>query len=148
MYVFIGHLLQVGRLLSLLKNLQVDEKTVVCFTADHAQNLGEGNMWSMMSLREQALRVPLIIRPSNAAAYIHKTRTDTRHKRMYNHPVELIDLYPTLVSLAGLPLPSSKFNLPGSDLSSGMTTGSVVKPVNAAFSEITRCVSSFVASQV
>lgn len=42
-----------------------------------------------MNLLETSLRVPLLIR---AAA-----RGGTRSARVYNHPVELVDLYPTIV---------------------------------------------------
>ena len=48
-------------------------------------------MWSMMSLREQALRVPLMIRDAPR---------DQRRRQfvpIYGHPVELIDIYPTVV---------------------------------------------------
>ena len=36
---------QVGRLLQALNASGADDNTVIIFTADHGQNLGEGNMW-------------------------------------------------------------------------------------------------------
>ena len=59
--------------------------------------------------------------------------------RTYGHPVELVDVYPTVVSLAGLVAPPTGFGLAGTDLVPGMLGGAAVKPVNAAFGEITRC---------
>jgi arylsulfatase A-like enzyme len=53
-----------GASFSDLCRYNVDDDTVVVFTADHGQNLGELNMWSMMNLLETSLRVPLMIRPA------------------------------------------------------------------------------------
>lgn len=122
---------QVGRLLRGLAAHAVDQNTVVVFTADHGQNLGEFNMWSMMNLLETSLRVPLLIRPAGGR------RADSPPR--YRHPVELVDLYPTLAALTGLPAPPSEWGLEGTDLSAGIATGAVVKPVDAAFGQITRC---------
>ena len=49
-------------------------------------------------------------------------------------------MYPTVVALAGLPPPPKTWELPGSDLTLGMQRGNVVKPIDAAFGQITRCV--------
>ena len=128
---------QVGRLLDAVSDLGVDDTTVIVFTADHGQNLGEENMWSMMNLLETSLRVPLMIRPAKSIKARAKSQPPTR--RLYTHPVELLDLYPTLVGLAGLPTVPAGWNLPGTDLSIAMLTNTVVKPENAAFGQITRC---------
>jgi iduronate 2-sulfatase len=127
---------QVGRLLDALVAQDVDEATVTVLTADHAQNLGEANMWSMMNLLETSLRVPLMIRPAPSDPVLGAGRAVP----LYHHPVELLDLFPTLTALAGLPLPPAEWKLPGSDLSRGMREGAAVKPLNAAYSQITRCV--------
>ena len=58
---------------------------------------------------------------------------------MYWPPVELVDLFPTLVGLAGLAAPPEAWHLPGTDLSPVLRSGRAVKPVNAAFGQITRC---------
>jgi arylsulfatase A-like enzyme len=58
---------------------------------------------------------------------------------VYRHPVELLDLFPTLLNLAGLPAAPSSWKLAGTDLTRGMVSLEVVKPENAAFSQITRC---------
>lgn len=127
---------QLGRLLDALKTKQVDGDTVIVLTADHAQNLGEGNMWSMMNLLETSLRVPLLIRPA---------LNDVRYsaaggpRKIYKHPVELLDLFPTIVALAALPPPPAAWALQGTDLSKAMVSGAKAKPLDAAFGQITRC---------
>ena len=75
-------------------------------------------MWSMMNLMDTSLRVPLIIRPAPASSFGNVDRPlvvtsqddddndddndDDDAVQVYRHPVELVDLFPTLVSLAGI----------------------------------------------
>jgi arylsulfatase A-like enzyme len=113
---------QVGRLLDTLVTLGVDNDTAIILCADHGQSLGEANMWEMMNLLEQSLRVPLLIRPAPSDGRFADTVA------VYKHPVELLDLFPTLATLAGLPPPPDAWELPGTDLTSGMLSGGVVKP--------------------
>ena len=77
----------------------------------------QGNMWEMMNLLEQSLRVPLLIRPAPSDSRFTTTVP------IYNHPVELLDLFPTLATLAGLPPPPVAWQLPGTDLTRGMVNG-------------------------
>lgn len=58
---------------------------------------------------------------------------------MYEHVVELVDLFPTMVSLANLPPPPEAYGLEGDNLVPGLISGRVAKRVDAAFSQITRC---------
>ncbi|XP_030035221.2 iduronate 2-sulfatase isoform X2 [Manduca sexta] len=65
-------------------------KTVVVLTSDHGWSLGENGLWAKYSNFEVALRVPLII-----------SAPGLPHSKV-NVPVELIDLFPTLVELSGI----------------------------------------------
>ena len=133
---------QVGALLDGVRGLDnlIDANTVVVLTADHAQNLGEQNMWAMMNLRETSLRVPLMIRPAlNDVRFWRKTGHGLPPASVYRHPVELVDLFPTLASLGNLSAPPDEFKLDGDNLMPGMISGQAVKRTNAAFGQITRC---------
>lgn len=81
------------------------ENTVIVLLGDHGYHLGEhGGLWHKMSLFEESARVPLIIyAPSRKTA-----------GQSCEELVELIDLYPTLVSLCNLP---TRDGLDGIDLS-------------------------------
>lgn len=84
---------QVGRVLDALEQLDLADDTIVVFTSDHGFMLGEHGQWMKNILWEPSARVPLVIRvPGTRSAGRRSPRT-----------VELLDLYPTLLELAGLP---------------------------------------------
>lgn len=79
----------VGQLLSALEASGVLEDTVVVFTSDHGDFLGERGLWYKMSFLEPSARVPLLIwSPKRFAA------------RRVAEPVSLACLLPTLVDIA------------------------------------------------
>ena len=98
-------------------------------------------MWSMMNLLETSLRVPLLVKPAPLDARFAAPRAGL--PAIYDHPVELLDLFPTVSGLASLPAPPSAWRLPGTDLTPALmrsaSPGTVAKPINAAYSQITRC---------
>ncbi len=96
----------VGRLMAQLDELKLRDKTIIVFWGDHGYHLGEMGKWSKhQSLFEVGARVPLMISvPQSSGA----------GKRCV-HPVQSVDIYPTLASLCGLSAPKE---LAGHDLSS------------------------------
>ena len=86
---------QVGRVLAELDRLGLRDNTIVVFWGDHGFHLGENDIWGKATNFELSTRVPLII---SAPAMKAKGRSSSAL-------VELVDLYPTLCELAGLPQP-------------------------------------------
>ncbi len=86
---------QIGRLLDELKKLGVAERTVVLLWSDHGYQLGEHGMWCKHSNFETSTRTPMIL--SVPGQESTGTLTDAL--------VELVDVYPTLVDVCGLPTP-------------------------------------------
>lgn len=81
---------QVGKLRKLLKDCHLDEDTVIVFSGDHGDMLGERGLWYKMSWFENSARVPMIIHyPSK---FEPKRVTES---------VSTMDLLPTFVDLAG-----------------------------------------------
>jgi uncharacterized sulfatase len=86
---------QVGRLLASLDELGLAENTIVVFWSDHGYHLGEHNgIWQKRTLFEQSSRSPLIIRAPRASG------NGTASPRV----VEFVDIYPTVMALAGFAL--------------------------------------------
>lgn len=77
----------------LLKDVNL-ENTVIVLTSDHGWSLGEHGEWSKFSNYEVALKVPLIV---------YSPQVKARAENKIDKVVELLDLFPTLVDLAGLP---------------------------------------------
>jgi uncharacterized sulfatase len=87
---------QVGKVLDALERLHLDENTIVVFTGDHGYQLGEHGWWSKNTLFEESLRTPLLIRVPGAKG----------NGKACHSVVELLDLYPTIADLCGLPPPA------------------------------------------
>lgn len=86
---------ELGRLLDVVDELKLWDNTIVVFTADHGMHLGEKGIWGKWTLFDETSRVPLII---------HNPSSPSSYGQHYKHPVELIDIFPTLVELAAVPL--------------------------------------------
>jgi len=86
---------QIGRILKKLKQTGLDKNTIVVFTSDHGYHLGEHGHWQKQTLFDNSTRVPLIFSGPGIESNI----------RIENSPVELIDIYPTLMDLTGIELP-------------------------------------------
>ena len=109
---------QVGKVLTALKEAGLEERTIVIFTSDHGYHLGEHDFWAKVSLHDESARVPLIIAvPGKQPAVCHSL-------------TELLDLYPSISKLCGLPVQA---RLQGKDIS-GMLDDPSVEVREAAFS--------------
>ena len=85
-----------GQLLDGLDASGAAGNTVVCFHSDHGWALGENNMFRKFGDTELTTRVPLVI----AVPWLQAT-----HGQRTSAFFELVDVFPTLVELAGLPAP-------------------------------------------
>jgi hypothetical protein len=92
----------VGRLLDALDSSNYANNTIVVLWSDNGWHLGEKLHWKKETLWEEATRVPLIISAPGLAG-----------GNVSPQAVSLVDLYPTLLELAGLP---AKQDLEGESL--------------------------------
>ena len=98
-----------GQLASLFNRLKADglyENSLIIVTADHGEALGERNCMDHggMSLYEDQIHVPLLIKYPNS-----------RESAVIAQPVTSVDILPTILGAAGLPVPK---DIPGQGLRS------------------------------
>ncbi|GIX07520.1 MAG: arylsulfatase [Candidatus Poribacteria bacterium] len=83
---------QVGRVLAELERQGVLDQTLILFTSDHGEMLGDYHAYGKRSMLDPAVRVPLVVRfPDRFPA-----------GRRVEAPVSLIDLLPTILAAAGI----------------------------------------------
>ena len=87
---FVDHF--VGIVLDALKNSPHADNTLIVLWSDHGFHLGEKQHWAKRTLWEESTRVPLLIAGPGVS-----------HGKPCGEPASLLDIYPTLVELCGLP---------------------------------------------
>jgi choline-sulfatase len=87
---------QYGRVVSKLEELNVLDDFVIVFLSDHGEMLGQKGLWEKQQFFEASARVPFSITAPGRFAGGPRTVT---------HNVSLVDLFPTLCDIAGLPIP-------------------------------------------
>ncbi len=86
---------EIGKVLQALENSAVADDTVVVYTSDHGENLGEHGLWWKNSMYEHAARVPLVVSwPARWAGGQRRTQA-----------CSLVDLVQTLAEIAGGEVP-------------------------------------------
>ena len=83
---------QLGKLLDELEKRKIADKTVIVLWGDHGFHLGDHTEWCKHSNFEQATHIPFMFAGPGV----------TKNK-LVNNPVNLVDLFPTVFDLAGVP---------------------------------------------
>jgi choline-sulfatase len=114
---------RVGEVFAALRDAGFGDDTIVAFTADHGEMLGERGLWYKMSFFEHSARVPLLVRVPGGAS------------RRVAEPVSLLDVAPTLLELTGVPWPDEHAeNLDGTSVV-GLMTGEAASRPGAVLAE-------------
>ncbi|VGO11956.1 Choline-sulfatase [Pontiella desulfatans] len=88
----------IGDILGVVDNSPLKDNTIIVLTSDHGWGMGEKDYLYKNSLWQESTRVPLVIRAPGIAKAGGATAL----------PVSLIDLFPTLIDLCGLPSDTMK----------------------------------------
>ncbi|GMW02543.1 MAG: arylsulfatase [Candidatus Hydrogenedentota bacterium] len=95
-YATISHLdRQIGELISNLKDSGHYENTVILFLADNGYHLGNHGLGNKITMHEESVRVPMLAHGPGVV------KEGARSKAL----VSSLDIYPTLLDLAGIRLP-------------------------------------------
>lgn len=82
----------VGTIIDAIDNSSIRDNTIIVLVSDHGWTMGEKNFLFKNSPWEESTRVPFVVRAPGIA----------KAGGVVEQPIALIDLYPTLVDLAGL----------------------------------------------
>ena len=83
----------VGRVVDALENSRFKDNTIIVLWSDHGWNLGEKHHWRKFALWENTTRTLFMIKVPGMRG----------KGSICSSPVNLLDIYPTLVELCGLP---------------------------------------------
>ncbi|TDJ20972.1 MAG: sulfatase [Gammaproteobacteria bacterium] len=90
---------QIGRLLTFLQETDAYDNTMVVFTSDHGEQLGDHWQFSKYAYFDQSFHIPLIVRDPRAAA------RQARGRRVSAF-TESVDIMPTILDGLRVPVPS------------------------------------------
>ncbi|MEC0228498.1 sulfatase family protein [Paenibacillus alba] len=109
---------QFGRIMQEVQQLGIAENTLIVLTSDHGELMGSHGFMAKHSWHEESIAIPCLM---NWAGTIEKGRTNL----LFNS----VDIMPTLLGLAGIPVPSTAEGL---DLS-GDILGKSQTEISSAF---------------
>lgn len=96
---------QIGRVLNALYDANLESETLVIYTSDHGDMIGQHGLWSKHTMYENSVGVPLILAGPGVP----------RRKRV-SGPTMLVDIFPTIVESVGATLAQVDSDLPGVSL--------------------------------
>jgi len=92
---------QVGRILKALEKRGELENTLILFCVDHGDMLGDHHHWRKSYAYESSARIPMLVRWGAALSI------ETKRGQKIEQPVELRDVLPTFLDVAGAEIPKS-----------------------------------------
>ena len=96
----------IGRLMATLDELGLASKTIVVFTSSQGFSTGENGLWgSGPVFWDTFIHCPLVIRPARMGPSASAPATAPGLPLRIAQAVTLVDVAPTLMELAGLPVP-------------------------------------------
>lgn len=94
----------VGQIMSALAESGLADSTQVVYTSDHGDNLGARGVWGKSTLYEESVKVPMLLAGPGIAPAVCET------------PVDLLDLFPTILQAASIDLAPEMAQRPGRSL--------------------------------
>ena len=114
----------VGRVLGRLEELGLRESTIVIFTSDHGEMLGDHGRWAKGNIYEQSVRVPFVMAGPGIPAGMTCPAL-----------IESVDVFPTLLDYAGVEMPNHAYRVRGRSLRP-LVEGTDTRIKDAVFSQL------------
>ena len=100
-YALITHIdHQIALVIGMLQEQGIVDNTIVLFTADHGDMLGNHGLYNKDVFYEDSTRIPMVLVPQAA-------REDVGHGRVDNRLATQADIFPTLMELCDIPVPDT-----------------------------------------
>ncbi len=90
---------QIRVLIGTLREEGLLDNTIICFTSDHGDMLGDHDMWAKRVLFQPSVNVPLLLIGARGSARVPEGKVDDRL-------VGWADIMPTLLDLCDIPIPA------------------------------------------
>ncbi|MBN9425499.1 MAG: sulfatase-like hydrolase/transferase [Burkholderiales bacterium] len=116
---FLDH--NVGAIMQALREAGFESDTTVIYTSDHGDNLGKRGLWGKSTLYQESVGVPMIMAGPAVEPGVCET------------PVDLLDLFPTILQAAGIDPQPEMGERPGRSLLE--IAAQPADPERAVFSE-------------
>ncbi len=91
---------QIASLIGTIREEGILDDTIIMFTSDHGDMLGNHNLWAKQTFYEWSCGIPMVVMGTKNCQKVGINRTD-------NRLVGLQDVMPTLLDLAGIDAPQS-----------------------------------------
>jgi arylsulfatase A-like enzyme len=114
----------IGKMWQSLKDLGIDENTIIVFSADHGDLLGAHGAWNKQQPYEESLRVPFLIHYPKVLG-----KTGKALPTLLNSP----DIMPTLLGLSGIKIPNSVEGIDFSGVIKGTKKDKVTQTLISCF---------------
>lgn len=89
-----------GRIIGYLKDSGQYDNTLIVFTCDHGEQLGDHHLLGKLGYFDESFRIPLVVRDPSPQAM-------SSRGRIVDHFTETIDVMPTLLDWVGLEVPQA-----------------------------------------
>ncbi|MFN9472818.1 sulfatase-like hydrolase/transferase [Acidovorax sp.] len=99
---FLDH--NVGRITQALRDAGLEGDTTLVYTSDHGDNLGTRGLWGKSTLYQESVRVPMVVASPGVQPGVCET------------PVDLLDLFPTILQGVGIDPAPEMQDRPGRSL--------------------------------
>ena len=106
---------QIGKLINFMKQKGLLENTLILFTSDHGDMLGDHHLWRKTYAYEGSAHIPFVL-------WLPRSWRE-KVRPVIDCPVTLCDVMPTLLDLAGLPVPEGLDGQSLKPLLSGVSDG-------------------------
>ncbi|MFC4203362.1 sulfatase-like hydrolase/transferase [Candidimonas humi] len=107
----------VGCIADAVRQSGLDDNTYIVYTSDHGENLGARGVWGKSTLYQESVCVPMILSGPGIAPAV------------CDAPVDLLDLYPTILQAAGVATPALMEGRPGRSLFETLADPDPQRPV-------------------